>query len=398
MNKNKLPLLAAVSLLIGFAPASHSQSMGDSFEPRPVANISWHPVSRYVSKVCDAVRAQWKPENGEDSDAAVVSFSINKNGSKSSVVLKSSSGDKKLDQAALNAVNNAANCGAVPDVRKLPLKMELAFKTCMPKIQYAPPLDRDVSVVLYVPNDENQIDQPTNYPAKTLELLSQKWNFKAPKTSPGDCFIVRCKLAEDGTIVARKVVQNCSVPGLDDAAMKLLDEIKTLPPPAVQMPKSRFLFLGFEPVTDPVDQQILAYKSETTQEKRFNSLVERAVLAKWRPFNGKPMHGIVHLYLTLNADGTLKKMEWFRKSRNSAENEAAKRAVAEALPIRPPAGSDGKVGIYFDASVDPTTLPVFVRNVSAGGEHISTVSDEKETQKNVEKAKGKTIAQDGKGK
>jgi TonB family protein len=398
MNKNNLPLLAAISLLIGMAPQAFAQSMGRTFEVRPQADMSWHPVSQYVSNVCDSVRAGWKPEDGEDSESAIVSFVVNKDGSKSAIVLKHSTGVKKLDQAALDAVSHSANCGAVPEQRQLPLNMELTFRTCMPKVYYSPSIDRDVSAVLYVPNDEKKIDDPANYPAKIIDLLSQKWNFKAPPTQPGDDFIVRCKLAKDGTIVARKILRSCSSPGLDAAAMKLLDEIKALPPLAAELPQSRFIYLGFEPVDDPVDKQILAYKSETALQMRFNSLVERAVYAHWRPVNAEKLTGIAHLYLTLNSDGTLKKIQWFKKSHNSADNRAALRAVKEALPIKPPCGSEKKVGVYFDASVDPSTLPIFERNVCTGGEYISIESDQEETEKNIERRKSERIAQDAKQK
>lgn len=398
MNKNNLPLLVALSVVIGLAPSSLAQSMGRTFEVAPEANMSWHPVSQYVSKVCDSVRAGWKPEDGEDSESAIVSFVVNKDGSKSAIVLKHSTGDKKLDQAALDAVSNSANCGAVPEQRQLPLNMELAFRTRLPEIYYSPSIDRDISAVLYVPNDEKRIDDPANYPVKIIDLLSQKWNFKAPSTQPGDCFIVRCKLAKDGTIEARKILHSCSSPGLDAAAMKLLDEIKALPPLAAELPQSRFLYLGFEPADDRYGKRIIAYKSETALQMRFNALVENAAYAHWRPVNGEKLTGIVHLYLTLNSDGTLKKMEWFKKSRNSDDNRAALRAVEEALPIKPPDGSDKKVGVFFDASVDPSALPIFKRNVSTGGEIVSIECDQEETDKNIERRMGKTIAQDAKRK
>lgn len=396
MNNYKISLAAAVSLLIAFAPASLSQSMGEAFEPGDVGDMSWHPVSRYVSKIRDSVRAHWKPDNGEDSEAAIVSCVVNNDGSRDSVQLKTSSGDKKLDKEALEAVNGAETCGPVPAERRLPLKIEFRFKTRLPEILYSPHLDRDVSAVLYVPNDEKKIDEPADYPAKIVEFLSRRWDFKAPRTKPGDCFIVRCKLAADGTIETRKVLRSCSSPGVDAAAMKLLDEVKALPPMAAELPQSRFLYLGFEPVTHPIEDQIIAYKSETALEKRFESLVQRAVNAHWRPMDGKKLRGIVTLCLTINTDGTLKKIEWLNKSRDRDENQAAIRAVEEAMPIRPPGDSEKRVCVCFDARVDPSTLPVIERDVSTGGEHISTVYDEEQTKRNFERKQGNTLKNWGK--
>lgn len=76
------------------------------------------PMNAYLSGVSSEIQSEWDPPVLESSLPAIVTFNIDEIGIVAGVRLKQSSGNRKLDQEAINAIEGAAPFDSLPENRK----------------------------------------------------------------------------------------------------------------------------------------------------------------------------------------------------------------------------------------------------------------------------------------
>ena len=81
----------------------------------------------YMSKIQERIKQRWRPPKGSESRRIVVFFSINRDGSLANLKIVKSNGNALADQAAMDAVRNAAAFPALPIGSPPTIDIEFTF-------------------------------------------------------------------------------------------------------------------------------------------------------------------------------------------------------------------------------------------------------------------------------
>lgn len=76
-------------------------------------------IQQYMNNMQHTVKANWNPKtNSENSTRVVLKYRIHKNGEISNIEVLKSSGDKKMDETAIEAVRKSSPLAELPDAIK----------------------------------------------------------------------------------------------------------------------------------------------------------------------------------------------------------------------------------------------------------------------------------------
>ncbi len=109
-NNNLLISLGVIFLAFLFLAFSVKPSYAKKEDAKTIAG------KEYISLVQKQIKKQWHPPKNKTSNKVKVLFVIDKNGNLISHEIKKSSGNEKIDEAAIEAIKKAAPFPKVPDV------------------------------------------------------------------------------------------------------------------------------------------------------------------------------------------------------------------------------------------------------------------------------------------
>lgn len=84
-------------------------------------------VRRYLRNVQEHVKAQWKPSEEEASKSGVIFFKIDKDGRVKDLKIKVSTGDAKLDQRMVKAIEEASPLPKPPQILENEISLDFSF-------------------------------------------------------------------------------------------------------------------------------------------------------------------------------------------------------------------------------------------------------------------------------
>lgn len=118
-----------IETLYGSTNASSKQNkvLGHFVSKTPVADCDFGP---YMAKLDHRIKRAWSPPEapgGQESKRVVVMFKLGLSGTISDLHIVQSSGDPKLDQSAIKAINAATPFGKLPTDDFGPCNMRLTF-------------------------------------------------------------------------------------------------------------------------------------------------------------------------------------------------------------------------------------------------------------------------------
>ncbi|MEB3315269.1 MAG: TonB family protein [Candidatus Melainabacteria bacterium] len=95
--------------------------------PPSTASIPEIAFGPYMARIQEMIKQRWKPPRGSESKRIVVHFAINRDGSLSNLRLMQTNGDTLANEAALNAVRNAAAFPPLPAGSAPSIDIEFTF-------------------------------------------------------------------------------------------------------------------------------------------------------------------------------------------------------------------------------------------------------------------------------
>lgn len=98
-----------------------------SSSPHPAQVVDGINFAPYMAQVQQHIKEHWHPSSFNKSKHTVVQFKIHRNGSISQLRISSSSGIPEMDQAALNAINQAAPFPPLPAGAPSDVDIEFTF-------------------------------------------------------------------------------------------------------------------------------------------------------------------------------------------------------------------------------------------------------------------------------
>ena len=95
--------------------------------PPSTASIPDIAFGPYMARIQEMIKQRWRPPRGSESKRILVHFAINRDGSLSNLRLMQTNGDTLANEAALNAVRNAAAFPPLPAGSAPSIDIEFTF-------------------------------------------------------------------------------------------------------------------------------------------------------------------------------------------------------------------------------------------------------------------------------
>ena len=108
----------------GFGNPAKNKYPGRAPSTASIPDISFGP---YMSKIQEKIKQRWRPPKGSESKRIVVFFSINRDGSLSNLKISQTNATSLANDAALNAIRNAAPFAALPVGSPPSIDIEFTF-------------------------------------------------------------------------------------------------------------------------------------------------------------------------------------------------------------------------------------------------------------------------------